>query len=95
MNNYIIMMDVFDSWYILGSEHSAAVGQVESNQWTMQPFTDQIPDIRYSSNTETSQYFWWTFLKQVPTQLFWTERRMNLKQFYNRYLTFQSIYCVS
>ncbi|XP_026990882.1 G/T mismatch-specific thymine DNA glycosylase [Tachysurus fulvidraco] len=40
-----------------GAEHSAAMGQVESNQWTMQPFTDQIPDIRYSSNTETSQYF--------------------------------------
>ncbi|XP_017330680.1 G/T mismatch-specific thymine DNA glycosylase isoform X1 [Ictalurus punctatus] len=39
------------------SEPSLALGQVGSNQWTMQPFADQIPDIRYSSNNETSQYF--------------------------------------
>ncbi|TSQ92615.1 G/T mismatch-specific thymine DNA glycosylase [Bagarius yarrelli] len=31
------------------SEHSAAMGQVGSNQWTMQPFADQIPDIRVQS----------------------------------------------
>ncbi|XP_060783017.1 G/T mismatch-specific thymine DNA glycosylase [Neoarius graeffei] len=39
------------------SEHSSSTGQVGSNQWTMQPFADQIPDIGYSSNNETSQYF--------------------------------------
>lgn len=39
------------------SEHSSAMDQLGSNQWTMQPFADQIPDIRYSSNNETSQYF--------------------------------------
>ncbi|MCJ8734367.1 hypothetical protein PDJAM_G00234390 [Pangasius djambal] len=39
------------------SEHSSAMGHFGSNQWTMQPFADQIPDIRYSSINETSQYF--------------------------------------
>ncbi|KAM9470767.1 G/T mismatch-specific thymine DNA glycosylase-like [Clarias gariepinus] len=40
------------------AEHLSDVGQVGSNQWTMQqPFADQIPDISYSSNNETSQYF--------------------------------------
>ncbi|KAF7707604.1 G/T mismatch-specific thymine DNA glycosylase isoform X2 [Silurus meridionalis] len=36
-------------------EQSSAMGQAKFDQWTMQPFTDQIPDIRFFSGNESSQ----------------------------------------
>ncbi|XP_062856146.1 G/T mismatch-specific thymine DNA glycosylase [Trichomycterus rosablanca] len=39
------------------SEHSSTMESVNSNQWTMQPFAEQIPDIRYPSTNGTTQHY--------------------------------------